>query len=84
MLVKEMLLYPKLKHDTVTVSELYHDQDRMDIVIHSAPPPHEVVLFGALHEKVWLWKWWETKYFAEYVNIFHMYAEMSHDDLAEM
>jgi hypothetical protein len=29
-------------------------------------------------------KWWLTKFFAENVDIFHMYAEMGNDKRAEM
>jgi len=29
-------------------------------------------------------KWWPTKYFADYVDIFHMYAEMGNDKHTEM
>jgi SNF2 family DNA or RNA helicase len=29
-------------------------------------------------------KWWLTKYFADNVNIFHMYAEMGNDERTEM
>jgi SNF2 family DNA or RNA helicase len=29
-------------------------------------------------------KWWLTKYFADIVDIFHMYAEMENDECTEM
>jgi hypothetical protein len=29
-------------------------------------------------------KWWLTKYFADNVDIFHMYAEMGNDERTEM
>jgi hypothetical protein len=48
------------------------------------PPPHKVVISCPLPGEVRHLMWWPTKYFADHVDIFHLYAEMDTDEHVEM
>jgi len=50
----------------------------------SASPSQKAVLFCPLPGRVHHLKWWWTKYFADHVDIFDMYAEMGNDERTEM
>jgi len=43
-----------------------------------------VVLFCPLPGQVRHLKWWLTKFFGDYLDIFYMYAEMGNDERTEM
>jgi len=60
------------------------EQDRYENALPSAPPPQKAVLFCPLSGQVCHLEWWLTKFFADSVDIFHMYAEMGIDEHTEM
>jgi hypothetical protein len=64
--------------------ELLLEQKINENALPRAPPLHKVVQFGSFPDQVHNLKWWLTKYFADHVDIFHMYAEMGNDERTEM
>ena len=83
MLAKEPAEYPEPDQDDAS-SETLLPEERNKNAPPSAPPPQKSVLFCPHSGQVHHWKWWLTKYFADDVDIFHMYAEMSNDERTEM
>jgi hypothetical protein len=83
-LVKEPAEYPEPDQEDESREALLPEQDRIKNVLHSAPPPQKAVLLCTLPGQVCYLKWWLTKFFADNVDIFHMYAEMGNDKRAEM
>jgi len=59
-------------------------QERNHHVLPSAPPPIQVVLFCPLPGLVCYLKWWLTKYSADHLDIWHIYAEMGNDERTAM
>jgi hypothetical protein len=84
MLVKEPAEYPEPDEDDQLREELLPEQNRHKNALPSAPPPQKVVLFCPLSGHVRHLKWWLTKYFADDVDVLHMYAEMGNDERTEM
>jgi len=84
MLVKEPAEYPEPDKDDPLREALLPEQKRHENSLPGAPPPHKVVLYCPLPGKVRHLKWWLTKYFADNVDIFHMYAEMGNDERTQM
>jgi len=76
--------YPKPDEDDPLREALLPEQERHENALPSAPPPQKAVLFCPLPGQVRHLKWWLTKYFADHVDIFHMYAEMGNDERTEM
>ena len=83
MLVKEPAEYPKPDQDDA-LRETLLPEERHENAPPSAPPPQKAVLFHSLPGQVYHLKWWLTKFFADNVDIFHMYAEMGKDERTEM
>jgi len=83
MLVKEPAEYPEPDQDDASRETLL-PEERNENAPPSAPPPHKGVLFCPLPGQVCHLKWWLTKYFADNVDIFHIYAEMGNDERTEM
>jgi len=79
MLVNKHAEYPEPDEDDPSREALLPEQERHKNALPSAPPPQKAVLFCPLPGQVRHLKWWLTKYFADHVDIFHMYAEMSND-----
>jgi len=84
MLVNEPAEYPEPDQDDTLREALRPVQVRHDNALPSAPPLQKAVLFCPLPGQVCHLKWWLTKYFADHVDTFHMYAEMGHDECTEM
>jgi hypothetical protein len=80
MLVTEHAGYPKPDEDNPLLEAPLPAQERHKYDLPSAPPPQKAVLLYPLVGHVRHWKWWLTKYLAEYVDNFHMYAEMGNDE----
>ena len=59
-------------------------EERNENTLPSAPPPEKAVLFCPLPGEVLHLMWWLTKFFADHVDIFHMYAEMGNDERTEI
>jgi len=83
MLVMEPAEYPEPDQDDVSRETLLREA-RNENVPPSAPPPNNAVLFWRLPGQVRHLKWWLTKFFADNVDIFHMYAEIGNDECTEM
>jgi len=49
-----------------------------------APPSQNAALFCPLPGLVRHLKWWLTKFFADHLDIFYMYAEIGNDERTEM
>jgi len=84
MLVNEPAENPKPDLDEESREALLPEQDRYENVLPGAPPPQKAVLFCLLPGQVRHLKWCLTKFFADNVDVFHMYAEMCHDKCTEM
>jgi len=84
MLVNEPAEYPEPDQDDETWEALLPEQDRYENGHPGAPPPQKAVQFCPLPGQVRHLKWWLTKFFADNVDIFHMYAEMGNDECTEM
>jgi len=83
MLVEEHAEYPEPDQDDPSRETLL-PEERNENAPTSAPPPHKVVLFCPLPGQVRHLKWWLTRFFADDVDIFHMYAKMGDDERTEM
>ena len=82
-LVKEPAVYPEADQDDASRETLFPEH-RHDNSPPCAPPPQKAVLCCPLPDQVCHLKWWITKFFADHVDIFHMYAEMGNDEHTEM
>jgi len=83
MLIKEPTEYPEPDQDDASTETLL-PEERNKNAPPSAPPPQKAMLFCPLPGQVRHLKWWLTKFFADNVDIFHMYAKMGNDDRTEM
>ena len=83
MLVKEPAAYPESDQDNVS-REMLLPEERNEHAPPSAPPPQKAVLFCPLRGQVRHFKWWRTKFLADHVDIFHVYAKMGNDERPEM
>jgi len=63
---------------------LLHEAKSNKCSLPSAPSPQKAVLFCPLPGQVHHLKWWLTKFFADHLDIFYMYAEMGNDEYTEM
>jgi hypothetical protein len=84
MLVKDPAEYPEADQDDESGEALFPEEDRNDNALSGEPPPQEALLFCLLPGQVCHLKWWLTKFLADNVDIFHMYAEMDNDECTEM
>jgi len=76
--------YPKPDEDDASRDALSLDPERHEYTLPSPPPPQKAVLFCPLPGQVHHLNWWLSKYFADHVDRFHMYAAMGNDECAEM
>jgi len=83
MLVNEPAEHPKPEEDDASRETLLH-KERNENALPSAPRPPMVVLFCPVPGQFRHLKWWLIKYFADHVDIFHMFAEMGNDERTEM
>ena len=84
MLVEELAKYPKPDQDDESREALLQEQDRNGNALLGAPPPPKAMLCCRLPGQVRQLKWLWTKFFADNVDILHMYAEMGNDEHSEM
>jgi hypothetical protein len=84
MLVKEPAEYAEPDKDNPLRQALLPEQKRHENALPITPPPHNAVLICPLPGQVRHLKCWLTKYFADQVDIFHMYVEMDNDERTEM
>jgi len=84
MLVNEPGEYPEPDQEDESTEALLPEQDQYENALPGAPPPQQAVLFCTLPGQVRHLKWWLTQFFADNVDIFHMYAEMGNDECTEM
>jgi len=84
MLVKEPAEYPEPDEDEASNEALLHEPESNQCALPSAPPPRKAVLFCPLPGQVRHLKWWLTKFFADHLDIFYMYAEMGNNERTEM
>ena len=84
MLANEPVLYPEPDEDDPVREALLPEQERHKNALPSAPPAQKEVLFCPVPGQIRYFKWCLTMYFADHVDIFHMYAEMGNDERTEM
>jgi len=84
MVVNEPAQYYEPEEDDPLRKVLLPEEERHENALPSAPPPQSALLFCPLPGQVRHLKCWVTKYFADHVDIFHMYAEMGNDERTEM
>ena len=82
-LVKEPAKYPEPDEDDESRDPLLSEQVRNENALPGAHP-QKAVLFCPRSGQVRHLQWWLTKYFADHVDIFHMYAVMGNDECTEM
>jgi hypothetical protein len=85
MLVNEPAEYPEPDEDEASNEALLHEPESNQSALPRAPPPpQKAVLFCPLPGQVRHLKWWLTKFVADHLDIFYMYAEMGNDERTEM
>jgi hypothetical protein len=85
MLVNEPAEYPEPDEDEASNEALLHEPESNQSALPRAPPPpQKAVLFCPLPGQVRHLKWWLSKFFADHLDIFYMYAEMGNDERTEM
>jgi len=86
MLVKESVEYPEPDEDEASNGAPLHEPESLKSTLPRPPPPppQKAVLFCPLPGQVRHLKWWLTKFFADNLDIFYMFAEMGNDECTEM
>jgi len=84
MLANKHAEYPEPDEDDPLREMLLLEQERHKNALHCAPPPPKAVVSCPLPGQVRHLKWWLTKYFADHLDIFDMYADMDNDERTEM
>jgi len=84
MLVNEPAEYPEPDEDEASNEALLLQHEIIKSTLPRAPPPQKGVPFCPLPGQVHRLKSWLTKFFADHVDIFYMYAEMGNDEHTEM
>jgi len=84
MLVKKPVEYPEPDEDEASNEAHLHEPERNNSSLPGAPPPQKAVQFCLLPGQVHHLKWWLTKFFANHLDIFYMYAEMGNNERTEM
>jgi len=85
MLVNKSAEYPEPDEDEASNEALLHEPESLRSTLPHAPPPSQkAVLFCPLPDQVGHLKWWLTKFFADNLDIFYMFAEMGNDERTEM
>ena len=83
-LVKEPAEYSEPDKDEASNEALLHEPESNKRALPSPPSHQQAVLFCPLSGQVRHSKWWLMMFFADNVNIFHMYAKMGNDKCTEM
>jgi hypothetical protein len=84
MLVKESAEYPKPDKDEASNEALLYEPESLKSTLLRALPHQKAALLCPLPGQVLYLKWWLTKFFANNVHIFYMFAEMVNDKHTEM
>jgi hypothetical protein len=85
MLVNESAEYPEPNKDEASNEALLHKPESLKSTLpRTPPPPQKAVLFCPLPGQVRHLKWWLTKFFADNMAIFYMFAEKGNDERTEM
>ena len=84
MLVNEPEQYPKPREDDASNEALLHKPKSNKYTFPSALSPQKAVEFCPLPGQVHYVKWWLTKFFADHLDIFYMYAKMGNYEQTEM
>jgi len=84
MVVNTPVEYSEPDADEALNEALRHEPDRYNCSLPCSPPPQKVVLFCPLPGQVCHLKWWLTKFSADHIDIFYLYAEMGNDECTEM
>jgi len=84
MLVKELAEYPEPDKDEASNAALLLEHESSTGALPRAPPLQQAVLFSLLPGEVRYLQWWLTKFFADHLDIFYMYAEMGNDERTEI
>jgi hypothetical protein len=83
MLVKKPAEYPEPAQDDASRAA-HLPEERNENAPPSSPPPKKAVLFCPRPGQVCHLKWWQTKFFGDNVDIFHIYTKMGNDEHTEM
>jgi len=75
---------PEPDEDEASNEELLHEPESNNSALLHTPSPQKAVLFCSVPGQVCHLKWWLTKFFADHLDIFYMYAEMGNDERTEM
>jgi hypothetical protein len=85
MVVTESAEYPEPNQVEASNVALLHEPDSLISTLpHAPPPPQKAVVFCPLPDQVRHWKWWLTKFFADNLDIFYMFAEIGNNERTEM
>jgi len=75
--------FPEHDEDEGSNEMLLLEPERYTSSLPRAPPPPKAVLFCPLPGQVHHLMWWLTKFFADVLDIFYLYAEMENDERTE-
>jgi len=84
MLVNAAAEYPEPDEDEASNEALLHEPESHTRALPRAPSLQKAMLFCPLPGYVRHLKWWLTKFFADHLDIFYMYAEMGNNERTEM
>jgi hypothetical protein len=85
MLVNESAEYSEPDKHEASNEVLLHESESLQSTLPRAPPPpQKAMLFCPLPGQVHHLKWWLTRFFADNLDKFYMFAEMDNDERTEM
>jgi hypothetical protein len=84
MLVNKPLEYPESDEDDASNEALLYELERNKSILPHEPPSQKAVKFCPLPGQIRHLKWWLTKFFADHLDIFDMYAEMGNNEHTEI
>jgi hypothetical protein len=84
MLVNEPAGYPEPGKDKASNEVLLPERESNQSGVPRAHPPQTSMLFCLLRGDIRHLKWCLSTFFADHLDIFHMYAEMGNDERTEM
>jgi len=84
MVVKEPAEYPEPDKDEASYEVLLPEPKSDTSTLPPAPPPQKAMLSCPLPGQVRHLKWWLTKFFADRLDTFYIYAQLGNDERTEM
>jgi hypothetical protein len=84
MILNESAEYPKPNEDQASNVALLHAPDILESTFPHVLPPQKAVLFCPLRGQVLHFQWWLTKFYADNLDIFYMFADMGNNERTEM